>query len=228
MNKKAFTLAEVLITLGIIGVVSAMTLPSVITKYQKQSTVARLKKIYSVMYNAVNMSIADNGDMNTWDFPESSYDSRFIPFFRKYYMPYLNIVEECVDSNCFIKENYKPTSYSGTDESGCAYAGYFVKLSDGTYLYFLSNIPAGYIWMFADINGKKKPNIIGKDIFVFDIYKYNEGGYKVKFWNINANINHLAGSESYGCNKETTHFQGFNCGALIQKSGWEIPDNYPW
>ena len=40
-----FTLAEVLITLGIIGVVAALTLPSVIQKYQKKVTVERLKNI---------------------------------------------------------------------------------------------------------------------------------------------------------------------------------------
>lgn len=41
----SFTMAEVLITLGIIGIVAAMTLPALIQKYQKQETSARLKKI---------------------------------------------------------------------------------------------------------------------------------------------------------------------------------------
>lgn len=45
--KKAFTLAEVLITLGIIGVVAAITIPGLITKYQKLATVVKLKKVYS-------------------------------------------------------------------------------------------------------------------------------------------------------------------------------------
>ena len=44
--KKGFTLAEVLITLGIIGVVAALTLPSLITNYRKKQTVAQLKKVY--------------------------------------------------------------------------------------------------------------------------------------------------------------------------------------
>lgn len=42
--KLGFTLAEVLITLGIIGVVSAITIPSLISKYEKQATVTKLKK----------------------------------------------------------------------------------------------------------------------------------------------------------------------------------------
>ncbi len=54
--KKAFTLAEVLITLGIIGVVAAMTLPSLVGNYKKKVTVTRLKKI--LLYNAAGNSVS--------------------------------------------------------------------------------------------------------------------------------------------------------------------------
>ena len=47
MKKNGFTLAEVLITLGIIGVVAAITLPTVIQNYQKQVLVTQLKKMYA-------------------------------------------------------------------------------------------------------------------------------------------------------------------------------------
>ena len=46
--KKAFTLAEVLITLGIIGIVAAMTLPVVIGNYQKKVTAAKVKKFWNL------------------------------------------------------------------------------------------------------------------------------------------------------------------------------------
>ena len=61
MKIRAFTLAEVLITLGIIGVVAAMTLPSLMNKIQKRDTAARLKKFYSAMNQAINRSTVDNG-----------------------------------------------------------------------------------------------------------------------------------------------------------------------
>lgn len=48
---KAFTLAETLITIGLIGVVAAMTLPTVISTFQDKIAVARLKKAYSVLEN---------------------------------------------------------------------------------------------------------------------------------------------------------------------------------
>ena len=47
-SKTGFTLAEVLITLGIIGVVAALTIPSLMTAYNKHITETRLKKFYSL------------------------------------------------------------------------------------------------------------------------------------------------------------------------------------
>ena len=59
----AFTLAEVLITLGIIGVVAAMTLPSLINNTEKQERREALKKAYSVLQQALLMYQKDNGDI---------------------------------------------------------------------------------------------------------------------------------------------------------------------
>lgn len=56
LNKNAFTLAEVLITLGIIGVVAAMTLPSIIQNKQKKDLEVSFKKSYTNFYNAFNKS----------------------------------------------------------------------------------------------------------------------------------------------------------------------------
>lgn len=59
-------MAEVLITLGVIGIVAAMTLPTVITKYRKQVTVTSLKKFYTVMAQAIEQSSLDNGSPEYW------------------------------------------------------------------------------------------------------------------------------------------------------------------
>ena len=52
-SKKGFTLAEVLITLGIIGIVAALTLPSLVSNYRKKVTAAKLKQTYSILSNAI-------------------------------------------------------------------------------------------------------------------------------------------------------------------------------
>ena len=59
---KGFTLAEVLITLGIIGVIAAMTIPQLINGYQKSVVENKLKKFYSMINQALNSSLAEYGE----------------------------------------------------------------------------------------------------------------------------------------------------------------------
>ncbi len=58
--KKGFTLAEVLITLGVIGIVAALTIPSLISNHNKSVTAARLSKAYNTVSNAIRLSENDN------------------------------------------------------------------------------------------------------------------------------------------------------------------------
>lgn len=60
--KLGFTLAEVLITLGIIGVVAAMTIPTLISNHQKKQTVVKLQKAISVMNQAYKLSYDEVGE----------------------------------------------------------------------------------------------------------------------------------------------------------------------
>jgi len=64
MKNKAFSLAEVLITLGIIGVVAAITIPTLMVNFQKEKTVIKLKKAYSTLYNVYNLSVSHNGPVD--------------------------------------------------------------------------------------------------------------------------------------------------------------------
>lgn len=63
-DKKAFTLSEVLITLGIIGIVASMTIPNLIANYQKTQYISQLKKFYSSFNSALKNMSVDNGCAN--------------------------------------------------------------------------------------------------------------------------------------------------------------------
>ncbi len=65
-QKNGFTLAEVLITLGIIGVVAALTIPTLVQNYQEKVTVNKVKKMYSTLSNAYELIKIDNGDYSQW------------------------------------------------------------------------------------------------------------------------------------------------------------------
>ena len=83
--KKAFTLAEVLITLAIIGVVAAMTIPTLISSYNKKVVETKLLRVYSVMNNAIKMSTIDNGETVNWETLDnnSTYDD-VLEWYNKY------------------------------------------------------------------------------------------------------------------------------------------------
>lgn len=66
-KKSAFTLAEVLITLGIIGVVAAMTIPTLLAKYQEKQTVTKLKQTYSILSQAIRSVQEDVGTPDDWE-----------------------------------------------------------------------------------------------------------------------------------------------------------------
>ena len=79
-RKNGFTLAEVLITIGIIGIVAAMTLPAVIGNYKKQEVVSRLKKFYVTLNQALLMSVPKTDQWNTGTFRQIRItENRWMP-----------------------------------------------------------------------------------------------------------------------------------------------------
>ena len=83
IKRFAFTLAEVLITLGIIGIVAAMTMPALIEHHQKSVISSRLKKFYSSINQAIKLSEVDNGSSEYWDYPENDNVPELKEFYDK-------------------------------------------------------------------------------------------------------------------------------------------------
>lgn len=237
--KKGFTLAEVLITLGIIGVVAAMTLPTLVQKQQDKVTVTKLKKVYSVMQNATIRSIADNGELSDW-YSEDSYNkgqSETVSLYEKLIKPYYSIAKECISGtnnssgykncgytdNCFYTYNNK--NYCSTEVSTFKI---LLVLADGSVLAFrpikidLSEDGSGkfaYYWsVYYDVNGPKSPNQYGKDVFLFDLSPYNN---KVVPSGLYKSISDLTLNDISAINTNCTT-QGHYCSAKILLDGWKI------
>lgn len=221
-----FTLAEVLITLGIIGIIAAMTLPSLIQKNNNKVVEARLKKFYSSINQAILMAENDYGDKKYWyedvsgksDFDDEGNvlegSNKGEVWFNRYLAPHLNIIE-------------RETLSDGT---------FIVYFADGGALkskhnttrdwYFYSGKPKKCIKKYG-ING-------GYGICVFP-FNYFPGNTEL-FWKYHKNkgfepwkykwdgrIETLYDGHEYSC-RSGNHFY---CTALIQMNNWEIPDDYP-
>jgi len=96
-NKKSFTLAETLITLAIIGIVAALTIPTLLNKYQEQKTVTAVKAFYSQLSNAYKNAIANNGPVEDWGLPsESSWGRPAIAEQTlNMLLPYFKVAKNC-------------------------------------------------------------------------------------------------------------------------------------
>lgn len=230
-KKSGFTLSEVLITLGIIGVVAAITLPNIITNLQKKVTVTRLKHAYSVLHQAVEQSETVNGEITNWDFEDK--------WFEKYMMPHIKgIKKQKFSKNGTLGITYK--ELSGKPETGLALMR---GLYENTNIYTLANgtqiitqdKSSGAV---VDINGYAKPNQFGRDLFYFYISKkykvYPSGLHSTSECTFpnepNTDRNILKNNTGctfyrYGCNKNG---RGIYCGALIMVDGWKIAPDYPW
>ena len=91
-SKLAFTLAEVLITLGIIGIVAALTMPALIDNHNKKVVEARLEKFYSSMNQAIRMAELDYGPREYW-FEDNSDRTLQEEWCKKYIIPYMNVTK---------------------------------------------------------------------------------------------------------------------------------------
>ena len=232
----AFTLAEVLITLAIIGIVAALTIPTLITNYQKKQTVTKLKQTYSVLSQAITMAQVARGDMANYDlgyfYKVSSMDPSFnrkeylTNFFLNYIKPYVKVAEDY---------GYK-VGTTDLDYPARSHADYYFKLQSGVLVAIsfstgcYNYLPEGNacdeqgsyyesLIFLVDINGFEPPNTQGKDIFWMNV---STSTGKFQFYG--ANINYSSRASLLKACKNA----GYLCGNLIMYDGWQIKDDYPW
>ncbi len=235
-RKAAFTMAEVLITLGIIGIVAAMTLPSLIGKWQKKVTIANLKKSYTILSQLVLRSQEDNGPAFL---ASNKVDAKTTEvFFYTYWLPYFNSPTVGINKLYTTSTPYK--TLTGDIENMGVYTSYeqgrlLFSTLDGTTYYVLimawkaehdedgNFISQTAVYttsqkVYVDLNGPKPPNTYGKDVFLFTVdFDKNivrPAGYMNTENQINSNCS-LKGS-------------GNTCAAKIIRDGWEIRNDYPW
>lgn len=215
MNKKAFTLAELLITLAIIGIVAVLTLPTLINGFNKKIYMTQLKKSYSQIQNGFKLMMAQegvsslsqtelylrgtSGNLATED-PEEKQDL-ILRNFNKYFRITELITGMNLDESDMEKLIY--TTLGGIETQAVVMyilGGALITLNDGSTMLWVPinsiNLSTGEqnykpviasseqrsqiqqeggnmysltTSLFIDINGSKKPNVIGRDLYVFAV-----------------------------------------------------------
>lgn len=229
---KAFTLAETLITLGIIGVVAAMTIPNLISNYQKHVIETNLKETYSILQQVMKFTEYDDVAFEL-TFPDNATGSK--QWFETYMAPHIKYSAICYDkAGCWHNKGPTKTFLGSTvqwNRTGIGIgAGIItVKLLNGANLcidgyaaadmkrYFGITTTNSSIIIYIDANGNSSPNIIGKDIF---IVAFTENGL------VPAGQNESVEAINNNCKKDATGTNvGYLCLMKVKDSGWQIPNN---
>lgn len=229
-TKFAFTLAEVLITLGIIGIVAAITIPTLLAKLHNRHTESILKEDYSILQQMMT-SANDDGAMSSISLDKMNDMKYMKEWFSTYFLPYIKIANICYDEQGCWNTNAKdlygnkmlPSYYSGY---GCGNKTISFQLLNGSYICMddylqgqilslgVSIAESVSLAFYIDTNGDKNPNMLGKDIFILvfkpEIEKFVPAGSDKTQKEIEQN-----------CSKGGN---GKWCMALVKNRGWKVPE----
>ena len=177
-KKNAFTLAEVLITLGIIGVVAALTIPTLINNYKAKRLRSQFLKSYSTIQQVFKQMEADDVSLDPKSYSELK---------SAFYLTFMNYLQGAMDCGSsgkgqkqgypcyavYVKQGSEDAPYKTLD-GGTANKDLFddgeIALQDGTLLLFENNpnYSDSPIFVSVDLNGyKNPPNRWGYDLFTF-------------------------------------------------------------
>lgn len=231
MSKKAFTLAEVLITLAIVGTVAALTVPTLMAEIQKPQGVASLKKAYNDLSQAMQLIKNDNNGIIDFSIAANDNDHNYL---MNVFAQKMNFSRTCnkgtVAGNCWNNMASVKNLNGGTFAADPSwYAG--ANLNSGVYFMFFmvsktcnnnkfilkgQNIECGEI--LVDINGPKSPNQAGRDIFLLRVTK---NGIFAADTIMNEAITDPENIYNVGCNKSYSDgWSGYRCaGKIITEGG---------
>lgn len=206
-KQNAFTLAEVLITLGIIGVVAALTLPTLITNYQKKQTTTKLKYFRSLLAQSSAMRNKDTilGTFKGLDELTPLSPDAMLEYYEIYWKPYIKTIKYEKKTKGLITEFANGTgayfikhSCPGAKAEGCLYILYCTQYKH------CQNINETSVAFQNLLNTK--------NIFLF----WYDGRTPADFRGTRE-------EEIISCKNNY-----YYCSNVIEKDGWEIREDYPW
>jgi prepilin-type N-terminal cleavage/methylation domain-containing protein len=205
LKNKGFTLAEVLITLTIIGVVASLTIPVVTKKALEQETVSKVKKYYRNIADTIQQWQVEEGCTDNIGNCLERYekcDTAFVFLENKLKVldkrgPNVSLsdIQWLADKTVLLNGAQQTRGWEGNskvqDQWSCHYL-----LSDGVTMNVLSDSGKKSGLIIIDVNGPKPPNRMGKDTFPIGIGAYNNNKYRT----VHPYFNEDNGTNNGNCN----------------------------
>lgn len=180
----AFTYAELMIVMGVLGIVATHTIPMLYADYERNLTLVKLQRAYAIFSGGINLAINENGSPDVWGLVGPA-DATGLSNINKVLSQYFKVNQNCnLSAGCFPDTNYK--NMKGVDGSDVLDqdADYTkLRLADGTSVAVTQlNNDCSLNWgngqlanvcglVLMDINGGQSPNTFGQDLFGFALTK---------------------------------------------------------
>ena len=242
---KAFTLAEVLVTLTILGILASIIVPNVVHSYKVRQTISALKRGYSLVDNAIQNTFVYDGDYEKLGITECKQApcSRASEDFARIFAQNMSVEKICpyeTQSECYDIDSVKPLYESGESVSYKSLFQTIMLLKNGMVIGVTVNNSSpstqlddrlnkgqdgAYGHIFIDINGNKAPNKVGHDVFAFAA---NEKGLMLRLFALNPSsaVSSNAIGKFYhyrNCMKDSPadfpRSSGLSCGSWIMITG---------
>lgn len=231
--KKGFTLAEVLITLGIVGIVAVLTIPSVMKNYKNRLYTAQLEKVYAQISDATQAIMNDEHVDNFYETKANGADictdntkqtcTGGLAYFLNNY--FKTVKKNCAagddDELCIAGHTQSAYKYiDGSDAGGIPSTAYCIQLASGATICGNYKEEDKCTSLVVDVNGQAEPNIVGRDVFSMDIHKNGSiTDYDSK-----------CADNNYGCSSDecnaggSSDIYGSACGCVtaVIEAGWKM------
>lgn len=216
-NKLGFTLAEVLITMSIIGVVAALTVPNMVNNYQKEAQTVQIRKAINDMTNAVDLLITEEGKTKfsstsvfTGKLPDGTPVSGIENFINNHF--------KVAQTTGGFASTYK--SISGESSAFSCNGSQFV-LANSNALCIKKDANKKNLHIIIDTNAQDKPNISGRDLFAYYIDKDGKISADEDSSEITNEYGYVTGDDGTG-NGCTTSTKGKFCLSVLSGNNWKM------
>ncbi len=222
-GKKAFTLTELLIALAIVGALAALAIPSLVEDINRKLLTAQLKNTVVMVQDLIDRQLVDN---KTQTLENTAFNNAGTLMSSSNFA----IADECtVAKTCWGNENkYKRLSDM---EANVSVGGTTKMLKNGITLSYSvdkwGSINDGttsgdqcYGLFFVDVNGKDKPNILGRDLFAFRVTKKGKILYGTACNGKSDDTAKISDDTLIGYCKDNSYSTA--CLAIIQRKNWKM------
>ena len=224
-KNRGFSTLEIIASIFVIAVIFFACVTPMQMHQRKKDASSILKKTYSELFQVMQMTVGENGDVSRWGFTGRFEDREII---QSKIVPHLNISENCLEKagKCVFPGLYKTlgNKYTSVDLSMLP----SFSLANGASVIFdfkhscsVQDKICAYV--YVDVNGSAKPNMFGQDLFVFVLKNSNS---ILEPYNKQLSNEELKSDSTDGCSKKSVTAK--NCAALIYNNNWKIGDDYEW